>query len=73
VWGDIDACVFAYHTGTPVQLVRWVSGMVAGSYAREKAGIGMSSYEIAEDFEAGVAVYDLKSRLKDLPEDHGEA
>jgi hypothetical protein len=43
VWGDIEACVFAYaHASTVKDALTWLSGWNL-SYQREKAAIGMTN------------------------------
>lgn len=69
VWGDIDACVFAFHSGKPEVLVSWIAGS-EGSYLLEKARIGMG-YPMV-DFVPEVAVYELRQRLKDAEEEFDE-
>lgn len=70
VWGDIPACVFAYHTGVPEKLVSWVAGMSIGEYAVEKASTGMGSLEAATDWASSVAVFDLRQKLEEDREAH---
>lgn len=71
VWGDIEACVFAYHSGSPEELVAWVAGMRLDSYAMEKAQIGMGA--AMTRFVDNVAVHDLRQRLKDAEEEFDDA
>jgi len=69
VWGDIDACVFAYSSGEPEQLVAWMAD-ASYSYGREKAQIGTGCG--VDHFEPSVAIYDLRQKLADAPECYGE-
>lgn len=73
VWGDIDACVFAYYSGNePYEnVIAWMAGADAGYYGRQKAAIGMGNIGV-DQYVDEVAVYDLRERLAQAPSEYGE-
>jgi hypothetical protein len=68
VWGDIEACVFAYaHAKTAREALAWISGWNL-SYQREKAAIGMTSIGDTTTDDA-VAIEDVRFLIEQYRED----
>jgi hypothetical protein len=74
VWGDIEACTFAYCSGAtrPEQVVSWMAGADSSYYGRQKAAIGMGEVGI-EQYLHDVACHDLRELLREAPECYGDA
>lgn len=74
VWGDIEACTFAYCSGatTPEHVVHWMANADPSYYGRQKASIGMGGVGV-DEYQADIAEHDLKSILAEEPENWGEA
>lgn len=77
VWGDIEGCFFSYYSKpkTPEEVVYWMARAGESDisyYGRQKAHIGMSGAELVDEYVDDVAIYDLKQRLRDAPEEYGE-
>jgi hypothetical protein len=70
VWGDIDACTFAYSPYSDhVASIHWLASAGVAYYARQKATIGMSDPVAAQEHPPEVAIYDLLMLKKD-PDDY---
>jgi hypothetical protein len=68
VWGDIDACTFAYCPyKEPRRALSWISGSHLG-YLREKAAIGMSNIGDTTTDDA-VAIEDIRYLIEQYQED----
>jgi hypothetical protein len=74
VWGDIEACTFAYCSGatTPEHVVHWMANADPSYYGKQKAEIGMGGVGV-DQYESDIAENDLKSILAEEPENWGEA
>jgi len=73
VWGDIEACTFAYCSGAsaPWDVVKWMANADPHYYGKQKARIGMGDIGI-DDYIDQVAIYDLQMRLQDAKAEYGE-
>lgn len=74
VVGDCDTCVFAGHrVDEPRGMVGWMGAHRDLRYIAEKAHIGMTDREnITTDYEAAVALDDLKELRESFVDNHGE-
>lgn len=74
VVGDCDTCVFAGHRADePRGMIGWMGAHRDLHYIAEKAHIGMTDREnITTDYEAAVALDDLKELRESFVDNHGE-
>jgi hypothetical protein len=73
VWGDIEACTFAYCSGAsaPWDVIKWMANADPHYYGKQKARIGMGNVGI-DDYIDEVALYDLEIRYQEAKAEYGE-